>query len=618
MKTYLRIIGFARPLGLLVPQFIIFTLLATIFSVVNISILAPVMEILFGNESPANCDCADAASTELAADMPAFDFSFRYFIDLFYYYLNTYRIEEGVISTLYFVCIVLISSVFLANIFRYLSALILERVRINVIENLRNKAFFAITHFDLGYFTEKRKGDIMSRISSDVLEVESSVVSTLKVMFKEPFLIIGFFTAMFLTSPKLTLYSMILIPLSGGIISYIAKRLKRRARLTQDTLGRISNVIEESLSGMRIIKAFSAKKYITDKFRGEISNYSRHNFRMASRFNLASPISEFLGVFVVCMILLVGGGMVLSEDGSLTGSEFIVFLAFFSQVLTPAKAISNSLTTINRGLASGERIFELMDSQTKINEKPGAKKIETFNEVIRFNEVHFGYGDKPVLKNINLEIPKGKVIALVGPSGGGKSTLVDLIPRFYDPVKGEITIDGVDLRDCTISGLRGLMGIVTQESILFNDTIFNNIAFGKPEATPEEVKAAARVAHADIFIDQFEEGYDTLIGERGTKLSGGQRQRLSIARAVLKNPPILILDEATSALDSESEKYVQEAIENIMQNRTAIIIAHRLSTIQNADMIVVIKEGEIIQQGTHHDLMRSGGLYKKLIEMQSF
>ncbi|MEQ8555640.1 MAG: ABC transporter ATP-binding protein [Cyclobacteriaceae bacterium] len=617
MRTYLRIMGFARPLGLLVPQFVIFTLLATIFSVVNISILAPVMEILFGSSSQSDCDCGEAV-TEVVAEMPPLDFSIRYFVDLFYYYLNTYKVEEGVIATLYFVCSVLITSVFLANIFRYLSTLILERVRINVIENLRNKAFFAITHFDLGYFTEKRKGDIMSRVSSDVLEVETSVVSSLKVLFKEPFLIIGFFTAMFFTSPKLTLYSMILIPLSGGIISYIAKRLKRRARLTQDTLGRISNVIEESLSGMRIIKAFSAKKYITEKFSGEISNYSRHNYRMASRFNLASPISEFLGVFVVCLIILIGGSMVLSKDSSLTGSDFIVFLAFFSQVLTPAKAISNSLTTINRGLASGERIFELMDSQTKINEKPGARSIDSFNEAIRFENVSFGYEDKLVLKNINLEIPKGKVIALVGPSGGGKSTLVDLIPRFYDPKSGVITIDGADLRDCTISGVRGLMGIVTQESILFNDTIFNNIAFGKPNATLEEVKAAARVAHADIFIEQFDEGYDTLIGERGTKLSGGQRQRLSIARAVLKNPPVLILDEATSALDSESEKYVQDAIENIMQNRTAIIIAHRLSTIQNADKIVVIKDGEILQEGTHSTLMKSAGLYKKLIEMQSF
>ncbi len=617
MRTYLRIMGFARPLGLLVPQFVIFTLLATIFSVVNISILAPVMEILFGSSSQSDCDCGEAV-TEVVAEMPPLDFSIRYFVDLFYYYLNTYKVEEGVIATLYFVCSVLITSVFLANIFRYLSTLILERVRINVIENLRNKAFFAITHFDLGYFTEKRKGDIMSRVSSDVLEVETSVVSSLKVLFKEPFLIIGFFTAMFFTSPKLTLYSMILIPLSGGIISYIAKRLKRRARLTQDTLGRISNVIEESLSGMRIIKAFSAKKYITEKFSGEISNYSRHNYRMASRFNLASPISEFLGVFVVCLIILIGGSMVLSKDSSLTGSDFIVFLAFFSQVLTPAKAISNSLTTINRGLASGERIFELMDSQTKINEKPGARAIDSFSEAIRFENVSFGYEDKLVLKNINLEIPKGKVIALVGPSGGGKSTLVDLIPRFYDPKLGAITIDGADLRDCTISGVRGLMGIVTQESILFNDTIFNNIAFGKPNATLEEVKAAARVAHADIFIEQFDEGYDTLIGERGTKLSGGQRQRLSIARAVLKNPPVLILDEATSALDSESEKYVQDAIENIMQNRTAIIIAHRLSTIQNADKIVVIKDGEILQEGTHSTLMKRGGLYKKLIEMQSF
>ena len=607
MKTFIRILGFARPVRLLLPQFILYTILATVFSVVNISMLIPVMDILFGNKEH-----------EMVTQLPSFSFSIVYFRDLFYYYLDTFRIERGMAYTLYFVCIVLVSSVFLANVFRYLSALVLAKVRINVIENLRNKAFYAIAHFDLGYFTEKKKGDIMARVSSDVLEVESSVVNTLKVIFKEPFLIIGFFVAMFMTSPKLSLYSIILIPLSGGVISYIAKRLKRRARLTQDTLGRIGNVLEESLSGMRIVKAFSAKKYIIDKFRHEIKNYSRHNFRLATRFNLASPVSEFLGVFVLCIIIIVGGSMILGENPSLTGSEFMGFLAFFSQVLTPAKGISNSIATINRGLASGERVFELMDSESKINEKPDAITIKDLDQSIRFEHVNFSYEKDLVLKDIDLEIPKGKVVALVGPSGGGKSTLADLIPRFYDPTGGRITIDGVDLKDCKIGDLRGLMGIVTQESILFNDSIFNNLAFGKSGASMEEVKEAARVAHADIFIERLPEGYNTIIGERGTKLSGGQRQRLSIARAVLKNPPILILDEATSALDSESEKHVQDAINNLMKNRTAIVIAHRLSTIQNADLIVVVKEGEIIQKGTHDALIREGGLYKKLIEMQSF
>ena len=418
-------------------------------------------------------------------------------------------------------------------------------------------------------------------------------------------------------SVKLTLFTLILIPVSGAIIGGITRRLKKNAIESQESLGRIVNILDETIGGMRVIKAFGAQKYIQKKFDSETDFYSDVNISMARKNELASPISQFLGVSVVAGILVYGGSLVLSNNSDLGASDFITYIIIFTQVLNPAKEISRAASSIQRGLASAERIFTVVDTPSSIQNIDNPTVIDGFHEAIVFDQVSFGYEKEQVLKNISFKLEKGKTIALVGPSGGGKSTLADLVPRFYDPTEGYVTLDGRDLKTIEIGSLRKQMGIVTQESILFNDTVFNNIAFGLEGISEESVTEAARIANAHEFIIQLENGYHTSIGERGSKLSGGQRQRLSIARAVLKNPPILILDEATSALDSQSEKLVQEALTNLMNNRTTLVIAHRLSTIQHADEILVIKKGQIVQRGTHQQLMDEEGLYRKLSTMQS-
>ncbi len=608
MKTYFRVLGFARPLGAIVPQYVILTLLHVVFSVINFTVLIPLLEILFDQTEGARS----------VTELPDFSFSDKYLRDVFYYYFGSVINEYGKLNALYFVCGVILTSVFLSNIFQYLSSLALGRMRVNVITNMRNSVFDKITRFDLGYFTETRKGDIMSRITTDVQQVEATVVSSMKALFKEPLLIFGFFLVLFRMSAELTLYTLLILPISGGVISTIAKRLKKRATSTQESLGRMTNILDESLTGMRIIKAFAARLYIVDKFKKEVAKYGHHNFKMIAKSNLAGPVSEFLGVAFVCLILLIGGRMVIENTSPLGASEFIGFIIIFSQILNPAKSLSNAFSQIQRGIASGERVFSLMDTNPKIKDVENPIDIDELKESIEFRNVSFSYGEKEVLTDINFTIPKGNVVALVGPSGGGKSTIADLIPRFYDTKAGDIIIDGHNIKEYRLNDLRKMMGIVTQESILFNDTVFQNIAFGKPNATMEEVEVAAKIANAYDFIEKLDQGFDTLIGERGTKLSGGQRQRISIARAILKNPPILILDEATSALDSESEKLVQQAIYNLMKNRTTLVIAHRLSTIQNADEIIVVQQGKIVQRGKHIELMNQQGMYNKLIEMQSF
>jgi ATP-binding cassette, subfamily B, bacterial MsbA len=430
--------------------------------------------------------------------------------------------------------------------------------------------------------------------------------------------LIAYFIGLFTISFKLTMITILILPLSGGIISYVARQLKRRARQSQETLGRLNTILDEVLSGMRIVKAFNANKQVSNHFEKEVHNYARFTFSMQRKFALASPISEFLGIFVVAAIILIGGNMILQGSDALNASKFITFVAIFSQVLNPAKALSNSFSSLQRGIAAGERVFSITEQEPAIQNKPHAQTMDKFERSIRYEGVHFAYDEEEVLKGIDLTINKGEMVALVGPSGGGKSTLADLLPRFYDPTKGVIKIDSIALTDYTVESIRAHMGIVAQESILFNDTIFNNIAFGQENATLEQVIEAARIANALEFIEQLEEGFETTIGERGTKLSGGQRQRISIARAVLKNPEILILDEATSALDSESERLVQEALQNVMKGRTSLVIAHRLSTIQKADKIVVIQGGRIVESGTHQELVEQKGLYMKLFEMQSF
>ncbi|MGB3850781.1 MAG: ABC transporter ATP-binding protein [Tunicatimonas sp.] len=609
MNTYLRILSFARPYRRYLPQYLLFAILAIIFGLINFTLLIPLFNVLF--------DQVGSEEADQWQSLPPFSLSVDYLIGVFNYYFLEIIKQHGRVGALVFVCIIIVASVLLANLFRYLSALTLAKVRARVILKLRMRIFDQVTQLHLGYFSTERKGDILSRITNDVQEVEYSVVNTLRVAFKEPATIIGYFLVLLFMSVKLTLFTVLVMPISGYIIAQIAKRLKAKATQSQESLGRLLSLLDETLSGMRIVKAFNARPLIRRRFEQEVSVYARLNVSMARKQEAASPLSEFVGVAVVAGILLYGGVLVLNDNSELSASEFITYIILFSQILPPAKAISNALSSIQRGLASGERIFSIIDTPPLIQDQPDAQELGRFEHQIRFEGVSFAYEQDAVLRNINLTVEKGTTVALVGPSGGGKSTLADLIPRFYDPTDGTIYLDGQPLTSYTVASVRQQMGVVTQESILFNDTIFNNIAFGKPDASFEEVTRAASIANAHDFIMETPEQYHTLVGERGTKLSGGQRQRISIARAVLKNPPILILDEATSALDSESERLVQEALTNLMKNRTSVVIAHRLSTIQHADEIVVVQRGEIIERGRHDALVEQGGLYSKLSAMQT-
>jgi subfamily B ATP-binding cassette protein MsbA len=607
MKIYLRILRYAPHLVPRLIQFIIFSVLGIIFSVVNIALVIPMLNMLFGYSRDA---------TTAVAALPEFSFSLDYLIDTFNYYFTTIIREHGPMDALLFICVSIATSVILTNLFRYMERMVASRVKVDIVKNMRMDIFKNVSGLHIGYFNNQRKGDLISRFTNDVAEVESAVVNSLKFVMKEPITIIVYFGVLFFISFKLTLFTLLLLPITGGILAEIIKRLKRKALQSQESLGRIVNILDETFSGMRVVQAFNARPFILKKIDDETSYHRKVNLSIARKNELASPVSETLGVVIVAGILFFGGSLVLSENSSITPGEFILFLGIFAQVIQPAKNFSNGITSVQKGTISAQRIFHVIDTVPLIQSKPDAKILETFKSDIEFRNVSFAYDKDHVLRDINLKIEKGRTIALVGPSGGGKSTLADLVPRFYDPAEGEVRLDDVALTDYDVESLRKVMGVVTQESILFNDTIFNNIAFGMEKVRKEDVIQAAKVANAHDFIMQTEDGYQTSIGERGAKLSGGQRQRLSIARAVLKNPPILILDEATSALDSESERLVQDALNKLMQNRTSIVIAHRLSTIQHADEIIVVQEGRIIERGRHDELIRQSGLYKKLNEIQ--
>lgn len=604
MKIFFRILRYAPRINLRLTQFFIFALLGVLFNAVYLGLIQPLIDILFKQAEIR------------AVPYPEFSFSLDYLKAFYnYHYMNAF-IEYGSLRALLFVCILIVVFVFLSNLFRYLERLTASKVRVDVVKNMRMQIFERVSRMHIGFFNDQRKGDLISRFTNDVSEVEGAVVNGLKSVFKEPITLIVFMAILFSISVKLTLFTLIVLPITGGFISEIVRRLKKKAKLSQEALGRIVNILDETFSGMRVINAFNARNFMLKKIDQETSFHKRVNLSISKKNELASPVSEFLGVLVVAGILYYGGHLVLGGDQEMKPSVFLLFLTIYASMIQPAKNFTNGITSLQKGTMAARRIFSVTDLEPAIKSKPGAKVLEHFNESIEFANVSFAYEKDFVLQDINLRIEKGKTVALVGPSGGGKSTLADLIPRFYDPSAGTVKLDGVALTDYELESLRQVMGVVTQESILFNDSIFNNIAFGMENVDEEKVIHAARVANAHDFIMQTEDGYQTTIGERGAKLSGGQRQRISIARAVLKNPPILILDEATSALDSESEKLVQDALNNLMQNRTSIVIAHRLSTIVHADEIVVVQDGRIVERGRHEDLITQSGLYRKLNEIQ--
>ncbi len=609
MKVYWRLLSYARPLGQYIIPFFITSLLASIFGILNFALLIPLLKLLFNQ--------VDAESAAQMTQLPEPSLTIDYLGGLFNYYFGTYMQTHGKLGALQFVCAIIVGSVFLSDIFRYLSARVLERFKVNMVTRLRQAVFDNAIGLHLGFFSSERKGDLISRVMTDVQEVENSIANTFSAAFKEVFTLIVYLVVLFSVSVSLTLFAFLVFPISGAFIAFIIKRMRRDARTGQERLGGLISLMDEAFGGMRVVKGFNAESFIKSRFWQENELYRRAIKSMAYKREMAGPFSEFMGVTIVAFILLYGGSLVLSNQSELSAAQFIFYIITFSQVLRPAKEISNAFSNTQRGIASGERVLQLVDARNAIIEKPNAVSIETFTDKIEVKDLTFAYEpDVPVLQDINFTMEKGKTIALVGSSGGGKSTLADLVPRFYDPTAGQILLDGHDLRDLTPESLRSLMGIVTQESILFNDTIYNNIAFGT-DTTQQEVESVARIANAHDFIMEQPEGYQTIIGDRGTKLSGGQRQRLSIARAILKNPPILILDEATSALDTESEKLVQEALTHLMKNRTVLVIAHRLSTIQHADEILVIHQGRIIERGTHSTLLQNeDGFYKKLTLMQ--
>jgi subfamily B ATP-binding cassette protein MsbA len=605
VKSFFKILRFAGPYKAYAALNVLFNILAVIFSLASFTLFIPVLQMLFHQ-------------IDIPLSAPPLVFTIDSVRDNFYYFTGQFLQKYGNERMLVYIGILIIILYFLKNLFRYLAMYFLAVVRNGVVKDLRNSLYRKILILPLSYFNEKRKGDIIARMTTDVQEVEWSIMSSLEMAFRDPITMLVYLVFLFITSPSLTIFVLVLLPVSGFIIGRIGKSLKRTSDKGQKKMGFLLSIIEETISGLRIIKAFNAIDFADRRFRNTNHEYNRLMVRLYRKRDLASPLSEFLSACVVTIVLWYGGKLVFTPGNFLDAATFLVYLGVFSQLMPPAKAITQAFYNIKKGVASVERIEQVLAEPEVIEERKDAVIKKDFRSSIEYKNVRFSYAKEPVLKNIDLTINKGRTIALVGPSGGGKSTLVDLLPRFYDCLQGEICIDGINIRDLVISDLRGLMGIVSQETILFNDTVFNNIAFGMENISEEEVTAAAKVANAHEFIERMSLGYKTNIGDRGTKLSGGQRQRLSIARAVLKNPPILILDEATSALDTESERLVQQALENLMRNRTSIVIAHRLSTIQFADEIIVIQNGTLMERGTHNDLLERNGIYRKLYELQSF
>jgi len=606
MKSFLKILRFIFPKYWknAVANFG-FVLLSVAFGLGSFVMASPFLGILFDTQP-------------LVTEAVEIEFTVESASNYMNYYLSKIIIASGKHKALVMVSILMVVLVFLKAGFLYMGKFFMAPLRNGVVKDIRNKIFSKISKLQLAYFSDERKGDIISRVTNDVKEVEVSVIQSLDILYKDPITIIMFVGTLVSMSPHLTIFAFILLPISGFFIGRIGRSLRKKSKQAQSRMGTLLSMIEEALSGLRIIKAFNAEEKVSNKFVNENQRYTRIMIKMWRRTDLAGPLSEFLATGTIVILMWYGGSRILNGSIDITPQAFITFLIIFSQLITPMKAITKAYYNIQKGIASMERIEKILEAEETIVSKPDAAEIKSFRGAVEYKNISFRYIDDYVLQNVNIRLEKGKSIALVGQSGSGKSTLVDLLPRFYDVSTGSIELDGKDIREYKIHQLRSLMGIVNQESILFNDTIFNNIAFGVEHASEEDVIAAAKVANAHDFILETPNGYETNIGDRGDRLSGGQRQRISIARAVLANPPILILDEATSALDTESERLVQDALTRLMKNRTSIVIAHRLSTIVNVDEIYVMLEGKVVEQGTHKKLSSMEGVYKKLLDMQAF
>jgi subfamily B ATP-binding cassette protein MsbA len=606
MKYFKQIMMYAKPYKGYGTLNIISNIFYALFGTLAFVSLMPMLKVLFNSSEPINTAPTYNGIVELGD-----------YIENYINYFITQKVNnEGELKALMFMIFIIIGTFLLKNIFGYLALFFITFLRNGVLKDLRNDLYEKTVDLPLSYFSEKRKGDLIARISTDVLEIQHSFLSILELIVREPLTIIFTIIAMLALSPQLTVFVFIFIPVSGYIISLVGKSLKKQSDNVQKEQGHFLSILEETLGGLRVIKGFNAEPYFNSKFQESTSRFYHFSNILLNRKNLASPLSEFLGIAVIAILLWYGGSLVLVEK-TLAPDAFIVYMGLAYNILTPAKAISKAVYGVKKGDAAAERVLEILNTDSPLKDKSNAAVKESFDSSISIENISFKYEDEYVLKNFSLEIPKGKTVAFVGQSGSGKSTIANLLTRFYDVNEGSIKVDGVDIKDITKKSLRGLQGLVSQDSILFNDSIKNNILLGVQDKSEEEILGAANIANAHEFIKDLPKGYDTNIGDGGNKLSGGQKQRLSIARAVLKNPPIMILDEATSALDTESEKLVQDALEKMMQNRTSVVIAHRLSTIQNADLIVVLQKGKIVEQGKNEELLKMKGVYYNLVKMQS-